>query len=347
MSNCPICNKPTKTGLKTCSNKDCIRELKKRTCIERYGETAPAKNPAIVEKSRQTCLKKYGVDNIFRKKDYIRSCTKEKLGVENIFQNKEYIRKCVERKYGVSNPNYIKVGKEIEEILLNKDKFISFFKDHQNESTSTIYLGKLLGVTSKCIIDKFKEFGLEQYLNYMDSGYEAILKGYIEELGYKVERSNRSLIKPLEIDLYIPEKNIGIEFNGNYWHDSNHKDKYYHQRKLNKCIEKGITLINIFGHEWKEKEDFYKKYLKYLLDGRPELGYTEGSIGDIGTYKLKEDILYLSFPVSNLPDTLNYSQVVYSANLGNFNYQGYERILSEPNIIKNIYDCGNFIFRRI
>lgn len=341
MKTCPICGKPIKEGLKTCGSKECIVDLRKRTCLVKYGVPVPAQNPTIIEKSRQTCLDRYGVDNIFRKKEYIKECTFKKLGVNNIFEKKEYIKECVEKKYGVSNPTYIKAGKEVEEILSNKDKFLSFFQKHQSESTSTIYLGNLLGVSSKCIVDKFKEFGLEQYLNYTDSGYEAIIKNYIKELGYEVEQSNRSLIKPLEIDLYIPKRNLGIEFNGNYWHDSNHKDKYYHQRKLNKCIEKGITLINIFGHEWTKNEDFCKKYIKYILDGRPEVDYK----GDI--YRIENDTLYLTLPVSNLPSTLNYSQITYSANLGNFNYPGYERTLSEPNLIKNIYDCGNFIFRRI
>ena len=342
MESCPICGKPVKEKLKTCGSKECVVALRKRTCLDKYGVPVPAQNPAIIEKSRQTCLERYGVDNIFRKKEYIRECTFKKLGVNNIFEKKEYIKECIEKKYGVSNSTYIKVGKEVEEILSDRDKFLSFFQKHQSESTSTIYLGNLLGVSSKCIVDKFKDFGLEQYLNYTDSGYEAIIKSYIEDLGYEVEQSNRKLIKPLEIDLYIPEKSLGIEFNGNYWHDSNHKGKYYHQNKLNKCMEKGITLINIFGHEWVKNEDLYKTYIKYILEGRPKI-CNESLLG----YEVKDDVLYLSFPVSNLPSTLNYSQIIYSANLGNFDYLGFERKLSEPNLIKNIYDCGNFIFRRI
>lgn len=97
MSNCPICNNPIKTGLKTCGNKECIIKLRKKTCIQRYGVEVPSQNPIFIEKSKQTCLRRHGVDNIF--------------------QNKEYIKKCVEKKYEVSNPNYIKVGKERKNFL--------------------------------------------------------------------------------------------------------------------------------------------------------------------------------------------------------------------------------------
>lgn len=54
----------------------------------------------------------------------------------------------------------------------------------------------------------------------------------------------------LELDFYIPDKNLAIEFNGTYWHNGNHKDKNYHFNKSKMCEEKGIRLIHIWEYEW-------------------------------------------------------------------------------------------------
>lgn len=33
-----------------------------------------------------------------------------------------------------------------------------------------------------------------------------------------LQRRNRQLIKPYELDIVIPELHLAIEFNGSYWH---------------------------------------------------------------------------------------------------------------------------------
>ena len=55
-------------------------------------------------------------------------------------------------------------------------------------------------------------------------------------------RNSHSIIAPLELDLYYHEKKIAIEFNGDYWHDENHKPKDYHYNKFKMCYNKGIIL---------------------------------------------------------------------------------------------------------
>ena len=67
--------------------------------------------------------------------------------------------------------------------------------------------------------------------------------------------------EPCEIDIYIPELNLGIEYNGTYWHSSKKKEKDYHQRKYNICKQNCIDLIHIFEFEdlnkWKRKLGSY------------------------------------------------------------------------------------------
>ena len=65
-----------------------------------------------------------------------------------------------------------------------------------------------------------------------------------------MELHNRTILAGLEIDIYLPDYKLGIEFNGDYYHSSAFKDKYYHQHKSLLAISKGINLVHIWEHEW-------------------------------------------------------------------------------------------------
>ena len=63
-------------------------------------------------------------------------------------------------------------------------------------------------------------------------------------------------------------KKIAIEFNGDYWHDENHKPRDYHYNKFNLCREKNILLVSIFESEWNNRKDDIKQYLLDLFSCR-------------------------------------------------------------------------------
>ena len=80
-------------------------------------------------------------------------------------------------------------------------------------------------------------------------------------------KNSRSIIPPYEIDIFVPKYNIGIEYNGSYWHSEfNGKDKHYHIRKQLLAEEKNIKLIQIFDFEWNNKKHQIEGYLKSLLN---------------------------------------------------------------------------------
>lgn len=70
-----------------------------------------------------------------------------------------------------------------------------------------------------------------------------------------------------EIDIYIPSKNVGIEFNGLYWHSeiSGGKDKYYHINKTKICEQENIRLIQIFEDDWVKNKNLIKKKILHIL----------------------------------------------------------------------------------
>jgi hypothetical protein len=115
----------------------------------------------------------------------------------------------------------------------------------------------------------FKNFdAINSYVK--DSEPEREVVGFIEELGIKVVKSNRKIIYPLELDIFLPEYNIAIEYNGLAWHSEffGKKDMNYHLKKTKICEEKGIRLIHIFDDEWKNKKDIVKRKLLNLLNKR-------------------------------------------------------------------------------
>lgn len=77
----------------------------------------------------------------------------------------------------------------------------------------------------------------------------------------KAVLSERSIISPKELDIFLPDFNIAIEYHGLYWHSELYKDPNYHKDKLQLCQAKGIRLIQIFEDEWLLKQDIVKARL--------------------------------------------------------------------------------------
>ena len=82
----------------------------------------------------------------------------------------------------------------------------------------------------------------------------------------KVFERNRTIIKPYELDIYIPSIKIGIEYNGLYWHSDKYKsDKNYHLKKLNACKQNNIKLLQIFEDEYVNNRDIVYEKIKHIL----------------------------------------------------------------------------------
>lgn len=75
----------------------------------------------------------------------------------------------------------------------------------------------------------------------------------------------KHLIGDKEIDVFIPSHNIGIEFDGLYWHSILFKEKKYHVNKTELCEANGIQLLHIFEDEWVNKKDIVKSIIRSKL----------------------------------------------------------------------------------
>lgn len=68
----------------------------------------------------------------------------------------------------------------------------------------------------------------------------------IEGLGFHIVRNTRQIIPPLELDIYIPDLHVGIEFNGEYWHS----DEERLVRKQEACDLAGVRLITVWYNNY-------------------------------------------------------------------------------------------------
>jgi hypothetical protein len=74
---------------------------------------------------------------------------------------------------------------------------------------------------------------------------------------------NRKILSGDELDFYFENKKLAVEINGDFWHSTLYKDKYYHQRKTIECAKQHIQLIHIFEHEWYD-DDVRKKLISLI-----------------------------------------------------------------------------------
>ena len=109
------------------------------------------------------------------------------------------------------------------------------------------------------------------------SSYEEEINDFLKNLYIDFETNNRSILDGMELDVYIPNHKLAIEFDGIYWHSENILTSHrylknknlnstnYHLYKTQECEKKGIRLIHIFENEWVYKKDKVKSLIKSAL----------------------------------------------------------------------------------
>ncbi len=94
------------------------------------------------------------------------------------------------------------------------------------------------------------------------------IRDFLIDNGIFIKQSERTILNGLEIDLYCPDYNIGIEYNGNLYHSENYgkKDENYHVNKSNLALNNGISLYHIHDDEWDYNREMVKAKLLHIFD---------------------------------------------------------------------------------
>lgn len=153
--------------------------------------------------------------------------------------------------------------------LLSKFEIISPYETFRNGSG----VKELLDV--RCVkCDKIQkknlwslqhEWSLCVYCGQGTSNGENEVLEFVRSLGVDGIRNSRTIIPPQELDIFIPEKNVAIEFNGLYFHSELFKEKNYHSKKWKECLAKNVKLIQFFSDEWENKQEIVKSMIKHRL----------------------------------------------------------------------------------
>lgn len=255
------------------SNSKEVKEKRKKTNIDRYGVDNPMKDDGIKERYFDSIKSKYGVDNISHlesTKEKIRETNLVNFGVEYVSQTervRDSLSKTMKNKSTVLNG--IKKDNLKKDII---DKVIEFDIQFVDILDTSIYIFKCGGhefeIHKNTLNDRIRNKNtICTICNPIDSGSdsERLLFEFIRsEYSGVVDRNIRGIISG-EIDIYLPELNIGFEYNGIYWHSDKYKDSGYHLRKSNQSLEKGIRLIHIWEDDWINKREIIKSRIRNIL----------------------------------------------------------------------------------
>lgn len=163
--------------------------------------------------------------------------------------------------------------KKAKDKMSHVDVFLTDAKwilEQQESGKTTSMISSELGCSSNYVACKAREIGIPFPNNRSTSSYEILLKDFLVQHNQTVESNNRKILSGSEIDLFVPNRNLGIEVNGVYWHQYHEDapsriDKLYHKRKTDLSEEKGIRLIHVFDYEL--EDDRKKSIIQSMLLG--------------------------------------------------------------------------------
>lgn len=259
-------------------SKELIKECRKRTNLLKYGVDNPSKSTTvktkissankinkniIIEKRRKTKLEKYGSetynnmkknqetkilnhgDPYYNGRDKYKETMLEKYGVDNGFKLPELKKEKTDRLFiekGYSD--------EFKELISNRDKSIEYLA---GRSLNYYDLTKLFNAPYYVIQNWISRLNLQDYINYQFEGrshYEDEIIDYLKNIGVQNIQTNVKILDKEEADIYLPDNNLIIEFDGTYWHSDLFKAKNYHLNKSLLAEKLGYRLIHIYQYEW-------------------------------------------------------------------------------------------------
>lgn len=265
-------------------SKEVMRKAQE-TNLKKYGNVHPIKTKSIREKRKKTCLDKYGVSNPLRNKkvkEKIVNTNLEKYGCKYASQSEVIKQKIVESnisKYGVDVATKSPIVQEkikttrrknywSKFLLLLKDKHIKplFDKNYYIQGNTFEFLCKICNTKFETEITNPQKIVCD--CRKVRSNAEIELYNYISDLlDCEVINNQRFNINDTirELDIYIPEFKLGIEYNGLYWHSEAYKENNYHSEKRDLFDSIDINLIQIFESDWINNQDIVKSLIKSKL----------------------------------------------------------------------------------
>lgn len=264
-----------KYGTDTPTKAKSVKEKTRKTCLQRYGVASPSKSKSIQQKFKDACIEKYGVDNPSKApdvKDKKKKASLEKYGVDYPFQSlevQEKIKRSNLDKYGADNPQKSKVVRDKTKATCTTKYGVdcSFKADSVKKKIKQTFLNNY-GVDHPLKISKLLEKAFETKLRrglHKGSEGESDLLDFCKTHIDCDSRSTMAYLskKSFQIDVFLPSKNICIEYNGMYWHSESVRVNYSrkHLDKTKACALQDRMLIHVWENEWQTKRAKMESYL--------------------------------------------------------------------------------------
>jgi hypothetical protein len=330
----------------------CRKCNNKKNLLEKYGVINVFQLTEIKEKTKKTNIEKYGVENPSqsevikeKKKDTNRKIFGNDWALSSL-QVKEKSKKTLMDKYGVDNISKIDVIKQKKkatcfnnfgaEVIsqtqrfrdLYKNKILNFLQEKYNiidynDNSYTLHCkecGNDYQINKKSFQTR-NNFNVDicticNPINSHTSSLENNLKDYLAELKEKLIFNDRSIIAPYELDIYLPEQKLGIEFNGLYWHSELFKTKDYHLKKTEMAEKNDIKLIHIYEDDWLYKQNIVKSRISNILGKSEKIYARKCEIKEINDNDLVREFLNINhiqgFVGSRIKIGLFYNQELVS-----------------------------------
>lgn len=232
---------------------------------ERWGGRRGLANPEIAEKTRATNVERYGTENAIDNAEVRRKAVEsilERYGVPSAVLIPEVIRRTSFARRESAN------GTEVARTLSDAGALRAVVESFDHRPTYVEVAG-LLGVRNAGTIAKAARLhGLNGMFNThaKTSGMENEVRDYVRSLGFD-GCADTTVLGGRELDIYVPERSVAIEFDGQYWHsDEVLHDPNHQLAKTEQCLSKGIRLFHVFEWEWTIRRGACETMLSSALD---------------------------------------------------------------------------------
>lgn len=152
-------------------------------------------------------------------------------------------RKLVGQKVTLSTDDFITKSK-----LVHGEKFDYSVTQYEKAHSKVDIICPQHGVFSQTAMNHVQGHGC-QTCSCQDSQPVKDIKTLLESRNLIVQ-TEKKLSTNHRLDLFLPDLNIGIEYNGLYWHSDEYRHPRYHLEKSEQAAKEGIHLIHIFEDDW-------------------------------------------------------------------------------------------------
>lgn len=252
-----------KYGVSNPAKLDSVKSKIKETHENKYGKWY-AQTDDFKKRSVETFMRNYGVSNPMHSDeviDKIQEQNMKKWGVPYWMMLPESQKKLKEgslKKFGTTWYSSAHLSKECLDIIHDPDKLVEYVLRFPKERRTHEHIAKSLGCSTVYLLELTRSYGdkFRDAFTMMPSvsSAEIAVRNMLLDWNIEAEYNDRTILKPQELDIYIPSHKFAIEFNGWYWHSKQAGTPIcYHQDKSRKCAEQGIQLYHIFEQEWNDE----------------------------------------------------------------------------------------------